>query len=111
MLLAQMDWAGVERAVLLQGPFYGEADATVASAVKRWPDRFLGAFAPDPRASDVRQQFDQCVDEYGFRVVKFELTETTGLDRSLSRSGYRFAGIPLDLRRGAAAEYWLSPSI
>ena len=54
MLLAQMDWAGVERAVLLQGPFYGEANATVASAVKRWPDRFLGAFAPDPRASDVR---------------------------------------------------------
>ena len=79
MLLAQMDWAGVERAVLLQGPFYGDANATVASAVKRWPDRFLGAFAPDPRASDVRQQFDQCVDEYGFRVVKFELTETTGL--------------------------------
>ncbi|MCY4540199.1 MAG: amidohydrolase family protein [Chloroflexi bacterium] len=78
-LLAQMDWAGVDRAVLLQGPFYGEANAYVASAVKRWPDRFLGAFAPDPRAPDVERQFDQCVDEYGFRVVKFELTETTGL--------------------------------
>ena len=41
-LLAQMDWAGVERAVLLQGPFYGEANAYVASAVANWPDRFRG---------------------------------------------------------------------
>ncbi|MCY4020757.1 MAG: amidohydrolase family protein [Chloroflexi bacterium] len=78
-LLAQMDWAGVERAVLLQGPFYGEANAYVASAVKRWPDRFTGAFAPDPRQRDVREQFKQCVDEYGLRVLKFELTEATGL--------------------------------
>ena len=79
MLLAQMDWAGVDRAVLLQGPFYGEADAYVAEAVKRWPDRLLGAFAPDPRAPDVKQQFARCADDHGLRVVKFELTETTGL--------------------------------
>jgi len=78
-LLAQMDWAGVERAVLLQGPFYGQANAYVASAVKRWPDRFLGAFAPDPRDRDLRRQFQQCVDEYGLHALKFELTETTGL--------------------------------
>jgi predicted TIM-barrel fold metal-dependent hydrolase len=78
-LLAQMDWARVERAVLLQGPFYGEANAYVASAVERWPDRFVGAFAPDPFAPDFRQQYKQCVEEYGLRIVKFELTEPTGL--------------------------------
>ena len=78
-LLAQMDWACVDRAVLLQGPFYGEANAYVASTVERWPDRFIGAFAPDPVAPDARQKFKQCVEEYGLRIVKFELTEPTGL--------------------------------
>lgn len=78
-LLAQMDWAGVERAVLLQGPFYGEANAYVASAVAKWPDRFIGAFAPDPLAPAARQLYRQCVEEYGLRVLKLELTEPTGL--------------------------------
>ena len=78
-LLAHMDWACVDRAVLLQGPFYGEANAYVASAVERWPDRFIGAFAPDPVATDARQKFKQCVEEYGLRIVKLELTEPIGL--------------------------------
>ena len=78
-LLAHMDWVGIERAVLLQGPFYGEANAYIASAVERWHDRFIGAFAPDPLAPDARQRFKPCVEEYGLRIVKFELTETTGL--------------------------------
>lgn len=79
MLLAQMDWAGVDRAVLLQGPFYGEANAYIASAIARWPDRFVGAFAPDPFAPDARQIYRRCVEDYGLRIVKFELTEPTGL--------------------------------
>ena len=78
-LLAQMDWAGVERAVLLQGPFYGELDSYVASAVRKRPDRFVGAFAPDPLAVDARSHFRQSVEEYGLRIVKFEMTEATGL--------------------------------
>ena len=78
-LLAQMDWAGVARAVLLQGPFYGEANAYVASAVKRFPDRFVGAFAPDPLALDARQVYKQCFEDYGLRILKLELTEPTGL--------------------------------
>ena len=78
-LLAQMDWAGVERAVLLQGPFYGELDSYVASAVRKWPDRFVGAFAPDPLAADAKARFRQAVDEHGLRIVKFEMTEATGL--------------------------------
>lgn len=79
MLLAQMDWAGVDRAVLLQGPFYGEANAYIARATKRWPDRFIGAFAPDPFAADAAQIYRQCVEDYGFSILKFELTEPTGL--------------------------------
>ncbi|MCY3865811.1 MAG: amidohydrolase family protein [Chloroflexi bacterium] len=95
-LLAQMDWAGVERAALLQGPFYGEANAYVASAVERFPDRFMGAFAPDPLAPDVRQVYEQCVEEYGLRILKFELTEPTGL-----------TGLHPDLRLDAPEQGWI----
>ncbi len=95
-LLAQMDWAGVERAVLLQGPFYGEANAYVASAVERFPDRFVGAFAPDPFAPDVRHRYKQCVEDYGLSIVKFELTEPTGLTGRYS-----------DLRIDAPEHRWL----
>ena len=95
-LLAQMDWAGVERAVLLQGPFYGEANAYVASAVERFPDRFVGAFAPDPCAPDVRHRYKQCVEDYGLSIVKLELTEPTGLTGRYS-----------DLRIDAPEHRWL----
>ena len=78
-LLAQMDWAGVDRAVLLQGPFYGDANAAVAAACRRWPDRFMGAFAPDPFLAAARDRFKQCVEGDGFRIIKFELSEATGL--------------------------------
>ena len=95
-LQAQMDWAGVDRAVLLQGPFYGEANAYVASAVARFPDRFVGAFAPDPLAPAVKAQFKQCVEEYGLRIVKFELSEPTGL-----------TGLHPDLRIDAPEFEWI----
>ena len=96
MLLAQMDWAGVDRAVLLQGPFYGEANAYIASALERWPDRFVGAFAPDPFAPDALQLYRQCVDDYGLSIIKFELSEPTGL-----------TGRYPDLRLDAPAFDWL----
>jgi len=95
-LLAQMDWAGVDRAVLLQGPFYGEANAYVASAVARFPDRFIGAFAPDPFAPDARRLYKQCVEDYGLRIVKLELSEPTGL-----------TGLYPDLRIDAPEHRWI----
>lgn len=78
-LLANMDWAGVDKTVLLQGSYYGEANATVAEAVRRWPDRFAGAAFIDPRASDARETFLRCVEDYGFRILKFEISVGTGL--------------------------------
>lgn len=95
-LLAQMDWAGVDRAVLLQGPFYGEANAYVAAAAARYGDRFAGAFAPDPFAPNARGQYRQCVEDYGFRIVKFELSEATGL-----------TGLYPELRIDAPEHRWL----
>ncbi len=87
ILLKHMDWAGVDKAVLLQGSFYGEANYYVWQAVKQWPDRFIGAAFINPRASNARQIFRQVIEEFGFRIIKFELSETAG-----------FVGLYPDLR-------------
>ncbi len=77
-----MDQAGVDRAVLLQGPFYGDMDDYVRQAVKRWPDRLAGA--------EVRVGDRPCLPDgqRGFRcpampsvVVAREVREVDGLPR------------------------------
>ena len=79
VLLAYMDWVGVDRAVLLQGPFYGEANEYVYQAVSAHPDRFIGAAYIDPRAADARETLQRCVGEYGFGIIKLELSVDAGL--------------------------------
>src|SRR5688500_6316476 len=79
VLLENMDWAGVDKAVLLQGSFYGEANDYVAQAVKRWPDRFIGAAYVDPWTPDAATQFERVIPSGGFRAVKLECSEATGL--------------------------------
>ena len=37
MLIANMDWAGVDKTVLLQGPFYGACNSYVLEALNRYP--------------------------------------------------------------------------
>lgn len=79
MLLAGLDWAGVEKAVLLQGPFYGECNTYAREAIARYPDRLIGMAYLDPWAPDARRFFEQTFSLPGFRGVKLELSEATGL--------------------------------
>jgi predicted TIM-barrel fold metal-dependent hydrolase len=96
MLLAHMDWAGVARAVLLQGSFYGDKNDYVAEAVRRWPDRLVGAAYLDPRDPVARTSFRRCVEDYGFRIVKLELSVATG-----------FTGLYPDLRVDGEELAWV----
>ncbi len=79
MLLANMDWAGVTKAVLLQGPFYGECNSYVLDALDRYPDRLVGAAYFDPWGSGNRHEFETVIASSKFRVVKLECSEATGL--------------------------------
>jgi predicted TIM-barrel fold metal-dependent hydrolase len=79
VLLANMDWAGIDIAVLLQGPFYGESNDYVAQAVKKWPDRFIGAAYLDPWIADARMVFDSVIASGLFKAVKVECSVATGL--------------------------------
>ena len=79
VLVAEMDRAGVDKAILLQGPFYGDQNAEVLEAVARFPDRFVGAAYLDPWAENVRAMFASVVASGGFCAVKLECSVSTGL--------------------------------
>jgi predicted TIM-barrel fold metal-dependent hydrolase len=78
MLLRSMDWAGVDKAVLLQGPFYGDLNDYVAQTVKRWPDRFVGAAHVDLWAGNPHEAFHYSIHELGLRIVKIPLCDRWG---------------------------------
>jgi predicted TIM-barrel fold metal-dependent hydrolase len=75
--LDYLDWAGVDRAVLLQGSFYGECNAAVRRALRLWPDRFTGAAFVDPRGPNPQAALRRRAHE-GFRILKFEMSVGTG---------------------------------
>jgi predicted TIM-barrel fold metal-dependent hydrolase len=79
MLIRAMDWAGVQRAVLLQGPFYGECNDYAAEAVARRPDRFVAAAYFDPWSDDAADALEWIVARGVFSAVKIEMSEATGL--------------------------------
>jgi len=78
-LLEYMDWVGVDKAVLLQGPLYGDMNTYVHSAVQKWPDRFIGSAYLNPMLASAPAVFGHLVDELGFGVIKLELSDETGL--------------------------------
>ena len=84
-LLANLDWAGVDRAVLLQGPFYGECNRYVTEALQRYPDRLVGAACFDPWMADGRRTFEELMRPgegsagATFRALKLECSVPTGL--------------------------------
>lgn len=68
---------GVDKAVLLQGSFYGIDNEYTAMAVRKYPDMFIGAGSFDPFARYSEQIYDRLTKELGFRILKFE-TSTGG---------------------------------
>lgn len=79
LVLEYMDWAGVDKAVILNGPMWGFTNHYVADALHKWPDRFVGAAFVDPITRDAKQVLKYAVEEQGFRALKFELNEYSGL--------------------------------
>jgi predicted TIM-barrel fold metal-dependent hydrolase len=80
MMVRMMDWAGVERTVLLQGPFYGDQNDVVLRAVDGHPDRFLGAAYFDPWLPGARAHFERVIAaDRRFCAVKLEISASYGL--------------------------------
>lgn len=79
MLVSLMDEGGIDRAVLLQGSNYGFQNSYTSEAVRKYPDRFVGAGTLDPFAASAERIFENLVDGLGFKILKLELSRTFGL--------------------------------
>ena len=75
-LLAEMDAAGVDRAVIMGLPWQDPEmcwrnNAYIAQAVRRYPDRFVGlGVLPSPDLEDPRDGVSRIAEQYGLRGVK-----------------------------------------
>ena len=78
-LIRDMDANGIEKAVLLQGNYYGFQNLYTWDAVMRYPDRFAGAAMYDPYAMGMQRVRDHLFRELGFTAVKFELSVGSGI--------------------------------
>ena len=70
---------GVEKAVLLQGSFYGFQNEYTLEAARAWPDMFLPAFTFDPFAGNREKIFDRFFVKEGVKTVKFEVSSDGGI--------------------------------
>ena len=87
LALAYMDQAGVDRAVLVQHHMYGDQNALVTEAIRRWPDRFAGfAYLGPLNQSDGPDRLERLISG-GMAGLKVELQSTRRLN-----SGFRFDG-------------------
>ena len=70
---------GVEKAVILQGSFYGFNNEYVRQAVESHPDMFVGAATFDPMARYAEQIYERLTHEMNFKILKFETSSGGGL--------------------------------
>ena len=75
LLLEYLDWAGIDRAVLMQAPMYGEINEYVASVVEQYPDKFVGMALVDPRSPSALDEL-RFVAGLGLKGVKIEVPDT-----------------------------------
>lgn len=69
----------IERAVLLQGSLNGYQNYYSYQVVKRYPEKFIAAFAVDPFAKEAETIVKRYVETLGFRALKLEISEGGGL--------------------------------
>jgi len=78
-LIGEMDRNQVEKAVLLQGNFYGFQNQYTFDAMQKFPERLTGAAMYDPYARGKEKVRAHLFEELGFDKVKFECSVGSGL--------------------------------
>ena len=78
-VLELMDRNNVEKAVLLQGNYIGFQNQISYEAMRDYPDRFAAACTYDPYCGKVEEIRKHLFEEQGFRIVKFEVSNGSGL--------------------------------
>jgi predicted TIM-barrel fold metal-dependent hydrolase len=89
-LIALMDYAGVDVAVLQDDGIYGRLNAEFADSVARWPDRFiaLAQVNPDPDPETTQcMRLQRAIQDAGFRGLFFKLDDFYDRDFSVDPFG------------------------
>lgn len=87
VLLGYMDDVGVARTFLVQHHMYGDQNAAVLDAIRRWPDRFIGwAYLPGLGQPESPERLEHLLDA-GMIGLKVELASARRL-----RADFRFDG-------------------
>ena len=74
-ILAQMDLAGVDMVVLQNAKSYGKLNDYFSSAVKKYPDKFIGLLEIDELSADAESEVRRlrhCVTELGLMGIYYE---------------------------------------
>ncbi|MDR0899998.1 MAG: amidohydrolase [Lactobacillaceae bacterium] len=83
--LKTMDENGIEKAVVLQGSLNGYQNYYTYQSIKKYPERFIGAFSVDFFAENYMQIVERHVEQLGFRAIKLEISQGGGMH------GYHFS--------------------
>lgn len=78
-LIRLMDEGGIDHAVLLQGGNYGFHNDYMAEAAAQYPEKLTAVGAVDPYALYAEKIFDNLIERYGFKALKFEISSEWGL--------------------------------
>ena len=79
MALELMDQHGIDLAVLLQGGYYGFQNGYTMEMARKYPGRFYPVGTLDPYCIQSEQILDQLIGTWGFRALKFEISEKAGV--------------------------------
>ena len=77
--LPVMKQENIAKAVLLQGTLNGYQNYYTYQVVKRYPQKFIGAFAVDPYDEFALDIVHRHVEDLCFRAIKFEISQGGGL--------------------------------
>ena len=78
MLLELMDENGIDKAVLLQGPFLGMCNDYVHECQERRRGRLFGMGCVDPFCGSAETLVKKFIEVYGFKGIKFEMSRDFG---------------------------------
>lgn len=92
----------VEKAVILQGSLNGYQNYYTYQAIKKYPERFIGAFSVDIFAEKYFEIVQRHVEVLGFRAIKFEISQGGGMHGYHGSTPFR---LDVDERVGKILHY------
>ncbi len=75
MMLGYMEWANIDKAVLLQAPMYGDHNEYLSEIVKKFSNKFVSYGLVDPRDGEKALKYLNYIKEMGHVAVKLEVPD------------------------------------